>query len=131
MKKVNVLYVLVLLMILTFVRSIFFIYFNYTTNEATGVEGLGLVMNILIFGVVVYLLHGFKFNPLLTFLLYLMLVKPLIAAFSYLEKNYQLIELNPTMKSHLREIQYHASNFTLAISFLTTLYILHYVFFNK
>lgn len=131
MKKINVLNVLILLMILIFIRSILFIYFNYKTKEASGVEGFGLIMNILVFGIVIYLLHGFKFNPILTVLLYLLLIKPLLAVFSYLETKYGLIHLNPQMKVHLREIEYYSSNFGVALSFFMSLYILHYIFFNK
>jgi hypothetical protein len=132
MKKPNVLYVLVLLMILIFIRSIFLIYFNYTQHDASGIEGLGLLMNILIFGTAVYLLHGFTFNnPLLTILLYLMLIKPVIAIFSYLEKKYQFFPFDPTMKAHLREVEYYASNVSTLTSFLISFYILYYIFFHK
>ena len=132
MKKTNLLYVLVFLMILIFVRSLFFLYFNYTEHKASGIEGLGLLMNILIFGTAVYLLHGFTFNnPLLTILLYLLLIKPMIAIFSYLEKTHQSFHLDPITKSKFLEIEYYSSNVSTLTSFLISFYILYYIFFHK
>jgi hypothetical protein len=132
MKKPNVLYVLIILMILVFTRAAYLLYYNLTESQAGGTLGVGFLMNLSILFIVFYLLHDFKFsNPLLVIILYLLLIKPVIAIFSYLEKNYHLFNLKPETSAKLHEMEYYGSNASYFVSIIMSFYILYYIFFNK
>ena len=119
MKKPNVLYVLIILMILVFTRAAYLLYYNLTESQAGGTLGVGFLMNLSILFIVFYLLHDFKFsNPLLVIILYLLLIKPVIAIFSYLEKNYHLFNLKPETSAKLHEMEYYGSNASYFVSII-------------
>ena len=132
MKKPNVLYVLTFLMMLVFTRGAYLLYYNLSESQVGGTLGIGLLMNLLILFIILYLVYEFKFsNPLLVVILYLLLIKPVIAILSYLEKHHDLFNLDEEMRVQLREIEYYGSSITVFVSIIPSFYILYYIFFNK
>jgi hypothetical protein len=132
MKKPNVLYILTFLIMLVFTRAAYLLYYNLTESQIGGTLGIGLLMNLLILFIILYLFYEFKFsNPLLVIILYLLLIKPVLAIFSYLEKNHNLFNLEEETRAQLREIEYYSSNITVFVSIIPSFYILYYIFFNK
>ena len=132
MKKPNVLYVLTFLITLVFTRAAYLVYYNLTESQVGGTIGVGFLMNLLILFIILYLFYEFKFsNPLLVIILYLLLIKPILAVLSYLEKHHGLFNLDEETSAQIREIEYYSSNITVFVSILPSFYILYYIFFNK
>jgi hypothetical protein len=132
MKKPNVLYVLTFLIMLVFTRAAYLLYYNLTESQVGGTLGIGFLMNLLILFIILYLFYEFKFsNPLLVVILYLLLIKPVLAILSYLEKHHDLFNLDEKTSAQIREIEYYGSNITIFVSIIPSFYILYYIFFNK
>ena len=132
MKGSFVFQLLILLVILILSRSLLIIYLNYKSLSHASLEKPGLIVNIIIFILVIYLLKNFSFsNKILVILLYIVLVRPLLDFLIYLQKAYNIFNLNQNDISKLNKIELVASNFSSILSLFVSTYIIYYLFTNK
>ena len=130
--NVNVFNILIFLALFIFIKSIILLYYNYKTSMTGALQGFGLVTNVLLLLIIMYLLSNFKFsNKMLLTALYLLLIKPILSIFAYLQKTYNLFGLNQNTSKKLEDLELKSGEFSSVVSLVISCYIVYYIFLNR